>query len=1083
MTAFPSFVPPVDIYPEPVYENLINQLPPFPTSSWFQEGIVNNIADIDRVANGTPWYIHPRYEQLAVGLTFGSVDNVTTALDYGNVVLQEAPVGQLSVEIDTTNNLVLGNLNTGSLELDLGAKLNYFRDQELLATLNAVRGSPTINIDVFDSSVILKSLSGLIPPLNHAGNIETYFLESVIPISSTVSAPLFRVRENVDQSKDLSFYRFVNKVPGQEVTVLSGVIDNENIVQISYMKDGFRIFFRQLINQPATYQSAIPPGYTLQAETANPNFGFVLTNNQTNEVDKIIVNIGEIIVDNEGNRTIISPKVEVIRVIQERHRWILYTNASIVNLDQGASIVRTNRFTGHFKIAYAGRVIDDTHVDFFGSIFDQLVLSDLFDQANIKEGMIPSNFTETINNGLTQWTYQMIYDNNGLLFFPPHLVSEHFIIEGIELVLINNQPIRWFSLTYGLISLYRIANGNVRIRTKPIQVELFPNLTNLLTTPQSRRLMRQLILIDADKSLEQLTRIEGGTISTRNDLNPYTFGTIIFKASRVLYFAFTLRELLDIPQLVIDFLQIVINANLTSWLDGSNNPSDTDNFQFQIDPVWRGVIVPADANNLVDDNAPTAYGNSFYNDHHFHYGYFIYALAILQEIGFGLFSVFSNQIISLIQDYANNTNNPFIRLRHKDLFYGHSWATGVPGKPTDDPGSEDAGPVNRQQESASEAINAYYAAYIMSRQIPSLQQFRAAAGLSMYLEMMAARFYYLYDSPESRIGDLRDTGSIGILQTLGKSFTLNFGSQPPTFPGRLTNIYGIQFIPASEITGNYFINDPTLPFSEAMSRYAFNMSNSGMNVNLVESILNGTYRPNPVEQGPYSQQNYAQNDGSYWGNVALMILAFSRQIASDDQIRRLYSILIRDPENTNLKEFDSFSNTYYILLRLRGVAITPNLVNSLFDHLTLEKIRYKKTSLNLLRTGRIDAKNRDSVRDSADESDASESNTSISSQQNEPHLDHKRNKYKYTDGDVKVELFVIRTKCAMLRIYVNDQLTVIHKEALPYIVCDCKDLKCNDLAKFIIIYETHKKLGLFADKADKYLKDGKYQAWLSKYQK
>ena len=1078
MTSFPGFVPQVDIYPEPIYENLITQLPPFPTSSWFQEGIVNNIADVDRVANGTPWYIHPRYEQLSVGLTFGSVDNVTTALDYGNVVLQEAPVGQLSVEIDNSNNLILGNVNTGSLDLDLGAKLNYFNDQTLLATLNAVRGSPTINIDIFDSSVILKSLSGLIPPLNRIGNTETYFLESVIPISSTVSAPLFRVRENVDQSRDLSFYRFVNRVPGQEVDVLSGVIDNENVVQISYMKDGFEIFFRQLINQPSTYQSAIPPGYSLQAETANPNFGFVLTNNQTNEVDKVIVSIGEIIVDNEGNRTIISPKVEVIRVVQERHRWILYTNATIVNLDQGASIVRTNRFTGQFRIAYAGRVVNESQVDFFGSIFDQLTLSNIFNQANIKEGMIPSNFTETTTNGLTQWSYQMIYDTSGILFFPPHLVSDQFMIEGIEPVLIDNEPIQWLSLSYGRVSLYRIINGNVRIRTKPIQVELFPNLTNLLTTPESRRLMRELILIDTDKSLEQLTRIQDESILTRNDLNPYTFGTIIFKAARVLYFAITLRELLDIPQIVIDFLQIVINANLTTWLDGTNNPSGIDNFQFQIDPIWRGVIVPADVNNLVDDNAPTSYGNSFYNDHHFQYGYLIYALAILQQIGFGLFSVFSNQIISLIQDYANNTNNPFIRLRHKDLFYGHSWATGVPGKPTDDPGSEDAGPVNRQQESVSEAINAYYAAYIMSRQIPSLQQFRAASGLSMYLEIAAARFYYLYDSPESQIGDLRDTGSIGILQTLGKSFTLNFGSQPPTFPGRLTNIYGIQFIPASEITGNYFIDDQTLPFNQAMSRYALRMSESGMDVCLVKSILNGTYRPDPTEQGPYSQQNYAQNDGSYWGNVALMILAFSREAASDDEIRKLYSILIRDLENTNLKEFDSFSNTYYILLRLRGVAITPALSENDPCHLVLKKYTKKLYSGRKLNGKDLLRRN-----ESESESDASESHTSISTHHNQSNLEHKRNKYKYMDGDVKAELFVIRKQCAMLRIYVKDQLTVIHKEELPYIICDCKDLKCSDLAKFIILYESYKKLGLFSDKIDKYLKDEKYEAWLSKYQK
>lgn len=42
--------------------------------------------------------------------------------------------------------------------------------------------------------------------------------------------------------------------------------------------------------------------------------------------------------------------------------------------------------------------------------------------------------------------------------------------------------------------------------------------------------------------------------------------------------------------------------------------------------AWSGLVSTA---SYVTGDAGADFGNTFYNDHHFHYGYFIYAAAII----------------------------------------------------------------------------------------------------------------------------------------------------------------------------------------------------------------------------------------------------------------------------------------------------------------------------------------------------------------------------------------------------------------------------------------------------------------------
>lgn len=103
-----------------------------------------------------------------------------------------------------------------------------------------------------------------------------------------------------------------------------------------------------------------------------------------------------------------------------------------------------------------------------------------------------------------------------------------------------------------------------------------------------------------------------------------------------------------------------------------------------------------------------------YNDHHFHYGYVLYASAILGKKNPKFVSQYGSYVDSLFYDVAHNSSAiskhgdkgevlfPFAR--HKSWFDGHSYATGL---------FEFAN--GKSQESSSEAVNCYYGAYLWSK--------------------------------------------------------------------------------------------------------------------------------------------------------------------------------------------------------------------------------------------------------------------------------------------------------------------------------------------------------------------------------
>jgi len=75
------------------------------------------------------------------------------------------------------------------------------------------------------------------------------------------------------------------------------------------------------------------------------------------------------------------------------------------------------------------------------------------------------------------------------------------------------------------------------------------------------------------------------------------------------------------------------------------------------------------------------FGNTYYNDHHFHYGYFVYAAAVIAYLDPDWLDQGNNKawVNMLIRDYNNPSaeDTAFPVSRSFDWYHGHSWAKGL----------------------------------------------------------------------------------------------------------------------------------------------------------------------------------------------------------------------------------------------------------------------------------------------------------------------------------------------------------------------------------------------------------------------
>lgn len=168
------------------------------------------------------------------------------------------------------------------------------------------------------------------------------------------------------------------------------------------------------------------------------------------------------------------------------------------------------------------------------------------------------------------------------------------------------------------------------------------------------------------------------------------------------------------------------------------------------------------------------FGNKTGNDHHFHYGYYIRAAAVLKQLGYTLTDEDTAKIDLLIEDIASEKGNKFPRLRAFNTYHGHSYASGD-AKFAD----------GNNQESTSEALNAWYALTLWGKE--SNNQELIDRGQWLFSQELQATNNYWFFEQENK-PEKFDHQMFSIVWDGKRDFATWFSANP-------MHIYGIQFLP------------------------------------------------------------------------------------------------------------------------------------------------------------------------------------------------------------------------------------------------------------------------------------------------
>lgn len=177
--------------------------------------------------------------------------------------------------------------------------------------------------------------------------------------------------------------------------------------------------------------------------------------------------------------------------------------------------------------------------------------------------------------------------------------------------------------------------------------------------------------------------------------------------------------------------------------------------------------------------------NSGITDHHFTYGYYVFASAVLATFDNDFKTRFSPMVNELIRDYANpsKTDPKYPYMRNYDAYEGHSWAGGY--------ADNDSG---NNQEAAGESLFGWVGQYMWSA-LTGDQAYRDASIMGFTTELRAVKQYWFnYDKDNWLPGYTHKT----VGQVYGSSnFFGTFFNGDPVY------VYGIHWLPTAEYLTSY----------------------------------------------------------------------------------------------------------------------------------------------------------------------------------------------------------------------------------------------------------------------------------------
>ena len=384
-------------------------------------------------------------------------------------------------------------------------------------------------------------------------------------------------------------------------------------------------------------------------------------------------------------------------VLNNGQTWLLYCSSAITFTWSGAQLIASTPFTGVVRLAVLVNATEEATLDFYAPT-------------------VPVGGKMSVAYSATAATYTFTWTIAGpgslLMCAMPHHVD---ILQG----------------------LYTATPTLSRQCTKGVMIGVAGNswtLVEPLPTIQwkaPRAINPTYLPAIAAQLKKDAAFINNSTSDT------YFAGKGLAKMARLLLIA---DEIGDTDSVAL--LQKNLKASLTLWLTSGN--------LFAYDKTWGGIVFAPALGNIGAD-----FGFSFsYNDHVFHLGYFVYACAALAKFDAAWLTTYQEQVTELVHDYCNplgSSDSRYPQVRNKDLYAGHSWASGIVDFAD-----------NRNLESTSEAANGYYAAMLWGLVTgdSAMQNFGA---LMMAMEIRSAQKYWHVYNNNNVYGSQYTANGVGLV--------------------------------------------------------------------------------------------------------------------------------------------------------------------------------------------------------------------------------------------------------------------------------------------------------------------------------
>ena len=219
-----------------------------------------------------------------------------------------------------------------------------------------------------------------------------------------------------------------------------------------------------------------------------------------------------------------------------------------------------------------------------------------------------------------------------------------------------------------------------------------------------------------------------------------------------------------------------LRATLENWY--TYTPGEQ-NMYFARFPRW-GAMVGFD----------TSYDSETFNDHHFHYGYFIYASAVLCMLDADFKSKYGAMAREVALDYACwlRDNHRYPLFRTFNPYCGHSFAGGMGN-----------GGNGNGQESSSEAMQSWGGVWLLGEALGD--QAMRDAGIFGYTVEAKATAEYWFDRKRRNIDYTKYTHPYCCNLTMQGVGWWTWFSGDPVW------MHSIQWLPTSPILTNYFSQD------------------------------------------------------------------------------------------------------------------------------------------------------------------------------------------------------------------------------------------------------------------------------------